>query len=131
MTNITIDIDKIDYPEGIGSVVSHYMYSMDTVTVKWDGIPDSMKLYFYYLDTEERKRFKAAYDGKKTWLADWRGDRIVIAGDRIVVAPMFFQNNVWLFHVKNDPSIRFGMDLEENLLGLYDEEDYDDEGLEQ
>ena len=87
----------------------------DLYQMSYNEVPDEMKLYYNYLDVEERKQFTAVVEKESgIILADFKGDRAILDSGRLVTAPYFYRDNVWLDW--DGESMRFEMDLEERLM---------------
>lgn len=127
MPKMILDSTDLVNPKAFGYIISYYMYDADIYELNWDDCSDNIKLYFNYLDQEERKQF-VAHACKDTGIiqADYKGDRFVTDGIRSAGAPLFYKDNVWLF--TKGESLRFMIDLEDALYGEEDEYDnYRDE----
>lgn len=116
MSILQLDTTLIKDPKYLGVTYSTYMHQAENVyELNFNESPEALQLYYSYLDVEERKRFVSLAD-KDTGivLAEWSGDRAIVDEDRMVVAPYFYRDNVWMDSF-GQPSLRFEMDLEESL----------------
>lgn len=122
MPKLLLNTSDIECPEIFGTIISQYFHDNSYTHVSWKDSPKFVRDYYWYLDTEEIKKIHVFADTHGQFLADWKGDRICSDLERLAVAPELHKNDTWMFFSFGDKSIRFNLDIENNLMKGTDNE---------
>ena len=128
MAKITIDTNNLRSPEALGFIISQYLFDADNIlNLKWNEMPTEAKLYFNYLDVEQRKKIRCMFcTDTYVFAAEYDGDRFVYDGTRGAGSPMFYEDNSWIFS-EGCESLRFQLDLERIFYEGEDPEDWNED----
>ena len=123
-----INSDNLSSSEAFGFIICYYMYDAENVKeIVFNDLPDRIKEYYWYVDSEERKEFTATLCLDTRFIvADWKGDRYVTDNKRNACSPNFYMDNVWSF-LKTAPSLRFELDLAEKNTEDNDYDNWEDD----